>query len=247
MKRRLSLLALLLAPFTTPAFEADVQLGQFSRAGDLSVGSGAFRGSTLDLDRDLGLGGEERALGFGLVAGLNHQLALDWIETDARGNPTSARPLRFGRDVYLPGLRMTTGLDTEVLRVAYRYAAGSDRVQGGYLFGLQVVDLGMEVSSPQVGHTRESLRAELPVVGGHWAWSPVPYASLALSLVGGSWTWADGESTTLDVQALARLHFETFYAGFGYRHLAVDAEDDDIPLRADLEFSGPELTVGLLF
>lgn len=245
MRRPWLLLFAALLAARAPAFEAGVQYWRPKPGGEIS-GEHA-PASTLDAEQDFGLDEARGDFGAFLILGTDHQLAVDVIRNENTGSASNPMPLFFGNTPLPPGERVETSCELQLLRLAYRYTVGSDIVRGGYQFGLQVADLDLAASAPRAGARNASLSATSPVVGGQLEWSPVPYFSLQFSLVGGSWAWSESSNMTMDVQAFARLHFETFYAGIGYRHVDMHAEDDDIPMNAEMTFSGPAATIGLLF
>lgn len=249
--RILALLAccLLAEPARAQSVQFDLGLSAWRMgiSGTASVGADGAEGTVLDVDDDLGFDDRDDVAGIGLVIGRQHQLELSYLSFDASAAAEVDRRVRFGDAIYEAGTRVATSIDATLLRAAYRYAAGSDAFQRGFLLGLQTADIDLDASARGAGRGEGSVRATLPVIGLFAVVWPVPFIGLEASLVGGSWNWSDTSVSFVDAQAMARLNLFPFFLAGGYRYVSIESDDTGLPMDADLDFEGPQVAAGLQF
>lgn len=247
---RITLLLLLPALVAGPArgqITLDLALWDVQPGGTLSLGDGGAAGTEADLEDDLNYTGSDRVGQAAAYIGQTHQLALHYLSYDASARSTLPRPLSLGGADYPAGAAVSTALDLQLIGVGYRYAGGDETFQSGFLITLQQAALEVESTAPDSARADGDLTTLCPVIGVFVDWRPAAIVGLQGTLNGGAWDTASTSLTLLDAQAGIRLLLYPFVAGIGYRHLAVQGDDTDIPLEFDLTFSGPVFFAGLSF
>lgn len=257
MPRRASILAAILMaaplwplrPAGAQAVQLDLGLAawEIDVNGTVSAGHGGETGTTVDLPDDLGFDRRERVGALDLVAGQVHQLDVSYLDFEVSAHERIPRTLHFADKVYPSSAHVSSELDANLLRVAYRYATGNDALRGGVLLGLQFADVAAELAAAGAGRAQESVRTTLPVVGVFGNLDPAPFLSLSASVAGGSWNWSDTSVSYIDAQAMARLNLFPFFVSGGYRYVSFEGDDTGVPLDMDLDFQGPQFAAGLRF
>jgi hypothetical protein len=240
-------LAALMNPRPSPGVELSASFWQMTPDGDLQVGSDGEAGTKVNLEDDLGYGDSESVMGFDGVIGQNHQLAISYFGLDLSAENRVDRAVRFSDLTFRVNADVSSSLEASLWRAAYRYAAGSESVRGGFLIGVQYVDLTAEASASGVGTASESAQVGLPAVGGFLEWQLHEMFRVQGSLTGGTWSWDNISATFWDGEVSARLIVSPFLAGIGYRYIALEGEDDDLPVEVDLSFAGPTAFAGVSF
>jgi hypothetical protein len=241
----LGLLVVLAAP--ARASEVEVYYWHLTPEGEGSVGIDGLEGTKVDLEDDLGYGDPEASFGANVVLGSMHQLAISYLSLELSADNEIDREVRFGDEVFRATSDVSSELDATLLRAAYQLQVGSDTVRGGFLIGAQYVDLSASASATGIGEESEDADAGLLVVGGFLRLQPIPALVLRASLVGGTWDMDDVSADILDGEVSASFVLDPFFMGIGYRHIAIDGEDNSVPLDFDLTFSGPTAYAGLTF
>lgn len=247
MNRSLGLILGLMLASSAPASEVELSYWYMAPEGEGSVGVDGLEGTKVDLEDDLGYGDEEGVFGARVVLGSMHQLEIAYMAFNISAENQIDREVRFGDEVFHAQADVSSELDATFIRGAYRFQAGSDAVQGGFLLGAQYVDLTADASAEGIGDASEDAQVGMPVGGLFLRIQPIPALLLRGSLTGGSWEWDDVSATFIDVEVSAAVFLDPFYAGVGYRNLSIDGEEDTIPLDIDLTFAGPTAFVGLAF
>jgi len=228
-------------------FELGLSVWQMGVDGTASVGSDGVEGTIVDLQDDLGYDQREDVTGLDLVLGQHHQLELSYLAFDISAQQRMVRQVRYGGETYEASTRVSSSLDANLLRVAYRFEAGADAVRGGVLIGLQLADLSSELSASGVGTAEESVQAGLPVIGAFATVAPVPFVAASASVACGSWNWSDTSVSFIDAQAMLRLNLFPFFLAGGYRFVSLEGDDTGVPLDMDVDFEGPQFAAGLQF
>lgn len=248
MKREIPVLVLALS-LAARASAVDLHASFWLPApeGSLAVGANGHAGTEVDLEDDLGYGDAESVGGFDGVIGSNHQLAFSYLDFGFSASKRIARDIMFDGQYFPQGFRVDSDFDATLWRIAYRFVSGSDEIQGGFLIGLQFASADAKATAAEVIHASQSADFVLPVIGGLLEWRPNSYLGFGGNLTMGSWNWDDVEATFMDLDASARLYVDYFFAGAGYRYLAIDSEDESTPITLDVSFSGPTFFVGASF
>jgi hypothetical protein len=257
MSHRASILTALLVaaslgpvrPAAAQAVQLDLGLSAWEMDvnGTVSAGDAGATGTTIDLPDDLGYDQRERVGALDLVLGQLHQLEVSYLDFEVSAHERIARTLHFADKVYAASTRVSSEIDANLLRVAYRHATVDGALCGGVLLGLQFADVAAELAASGPGRAQESVRTTLPVVGVFGNLDPVPFLSLSASVAGGSWNWSDTSVSYIDAQAMARLNLFPFFLAGGYRYVSFEGDDTGVPLDVDLDFQGPQFAAGLRF
>lgn len=227
--------------------QADFGLWSATPDGTLSIGAAGTGGTKVDLQDDLGFENDEQVWSSGLIIGETHQLALSYLAFEASAQNTVESVIEFGGFSYVAEATLATRLEGQLIGVAYRYAGGDPVFRSGFLAGVEWASLEAEAAASFIGRGKGEASSPIPVVGAFAGWRPAQYFLLGGSVKGGAWNWKETSVSLLDAEASARLIFEPFVMGVGYRHLAVSGDDSDIPAKFDLSFSGPVWFAGLSF
>lgn len=243
-------LALLIRPACVQAqttLQVELGLWNMTSEGTLSVGADDNAGTEVDVAEDLDLDREENIWQAGATIGSTHQLALSYLAFDAKGHSMLPRTIEFGGFTYDAKSTVTSRLQGDLLGVGYRYAGGDETWRSGFLAGVQLASLETEVADSEIGNGQGDISAIVPTIGVFAEWHPTVFLQLSASLHGGSWDWQETSVTFYDAEASARVLLFPFFAGLGYRHLAIQGDDTSLPIEVDLTFSGPTWYAGLTF
>lgn len=224
----------------------DLGLWEVQPSGHLALGSAGRAGTEADVDKDLHLDDTERVLQGAAFIGGEHQLALAYFAYDASARGPLPRPLTVGAHDFPATTALHTELDVGMLGLGYRYAGGTEEWQSGFALSLYNVQVE-QVSRSATLQARGELSTLCPVITIHGSWQPAMMLGLQGSVSGGAWDARSTSLTYLDAQASARLLLYPFVAGLGYRHLALQGDDSDLPFEVDLTFSGPVFFAGIAF
>jgi hypothetical protein len=238
---------LALAPPAHAVLELEGIYWLMSPSGDGSVGIDGAEGTSIDVEDDLGYDSEEGAFGARLVLGNTHQLEVSYIGFDISAEAAIDRTVQFSDKTYRARANLASSLEASVIRGAYRFRGGTDVFGGGFLLGGQYVDLTASVSADRYGAASASTEVGLPVVGAFAEFSPAGFVRLYGTFVAGLAEWDDVSATFYEAEASVRVLLGPVFAGAGYRYLAIDGEDEGIPLEVDLAFQGPTAYAGVTF
>jgi hypothetical protein len=198
------------------------------------------------VEKELHLDDTERVLQGAAYIGGEHQLALAYFDYDASARGPLPRPLTVGAHEFPASTVLGTDLEVALMGLGYRYAGGTEEWQSGFALSLYNVQVE-QVSRSATLRARGELSTLCPVITVHGAWQPAMILGLHGSLSGGAWDARSTSLTYLDAQASARLLLYPFVAGLGYRHLALQGDDSDLPFEVNLTFSGPVVFAGIAF
>ena len=232
---------------TGQGLEFGVRYWEMKPDGTALVGSDGNAGTSIDVKDDLGYGSKETIYGFDAALGSAHQVLLSYFALDASARNELDEPITFGAITFPAGVEVRSSIDADFLRAAYRHELGGDAVRGGLVAGLQWVDLESAVEASGLGRARAEANAVFPVVGVQVRAEPSPLVRLDLGVSGGVWDWNSTHVTFWDAEAGVRVNIYPFFIGFGYRHIAVDAQENGIPLSMDFTFRGPQFMGGFVF
>ncbi|HMP77619.1 MAG TPA: hypothetical protein PKE12_15090 [Kiritimatiellia bacterium] len=229
------------------ALELGVRYWEMKPGGTVSVGSGGTAGTTVDIKDDLGYRSTEQIFGFDAALGYAGEFHVSYFAIDASARNTIEMPITYDDITFAADANVRSSLDADFLRLAYRHPLGVEPVSGGLLAGVQWVDMKSEVEADGFGWAKAKANAVLPVVGVQLRVEPTPILRLELGLTGGTWDWSSTRVTFWDGEASLRLLVYPFFAGFGYRHVAVEGRENGVPLDIDLNFRGPQFIGGFVF
>jgi hypothetical protein len=220
---------------------------QMKPSGAASIGSDGIEGTQIDIEDDLGYGRKENILGFDASLGSGSEIAVSYLSLDLAAQNRIDRTVRFGDTLYRANADVSSALEAELLRVAYRYQLGSYGFRGGFLLGVQWVEFRATASAPGFGEAQEKAEAALPVIGAILRFDPAPVVRIDLAIAGGAWDFDQTSVAFWDAEANLRVNLHPLFIGIGYRHIAIDGDDSGIPLEADLTFKGPQIIGGFVF
>lgn len=225
------------------AIEGELSLWYLTPDGTGAAGTG---GTSLDLERDLGYGGDEQVLSLTAVIGGFHQLGINYFRLDMSENARAVRTFTFDGLEFPQDVALHSTLESTFLRGFYRMNIGNTLARGGIEAGLQYLDLEAGIEADNIGFSRASAEAVIPYIGGYFRAHPLPFLGFRCSLMGSQWDIADVEATWLDMEVGAELTvFSSFFLSGGYRQITMDASYDPEDLDIDLTFSGPFVLVGM--
>lgn len=224
----------------------DLGLWEVQPSGHLALGSAGRAGTEADLEKDLHLEDKERVMQGSAYIGGEHQLALAYLACDSSARGALPRPLTLGAHEFPAASVLDTDLEATLLGVGYRYMGGTEEWQSGFALSVYNVQVEQDSRSATL-RARGELSTLCPVITVHGSWQPAMILGLHGSLSGGAWDTRSRSLTYLDAQASARLLLYPFVAGLGYRHLALQGDDTDLPYEINLTFSGPVLFAGIAF
>jgi hypothetical protein len=242
-------LALLFLAASLPTAHALIEIEGYywnmTPEGDLSVGFGSIAGTVVDLEDDLGYDAAEDVFGVSIVAGELVQLGASYFALDLSAGNTVDRRIRFEDVVFNPNAEVSSKLEATFIRGFVRLDVGIEEVHGGVMAGGLYIDLEAEASAERFGTGKADARTGMPFIGAFVYLRPFEYLQLKGSVSGGDWELEDVQATFLDAEASVQFRAPTgFFAGVGYRHIDIEAEDDDERIEADVTLSGPTAYVG---
>ncbi|MEW5910554.1 MAG: hypothetical protein AB1659_12180 [Thermodesulfobacteriota bacterium] len=214
-------------------------------AGEASVGIDGLEGTKADLEDDLGYDDIENVPGIRAFLGKTHQVGFSAFKLDASANTTINRTIRFQDKEFQINENVSTAFDLTVIQGLYRFDIGPDIFHGGIMAGGEYINIGAEAASPRLGRAAADVDTGMFVIGVFAETNPLPFLQGRISLLGGTFDIGDIEAAYLDFELAVMAKFPPgFHVGAGYRHIAVDAKDSNLPLEIDLAFSGPTIVVG---
>jgi hypothetical protein len=227
--------------------EIGARYWQMTPSGVASVGADGIEGTEIDLKDDLGYGSKENVLGFDASFGSGIQIAVSYLALDLSARNRIDRTIRFGDTLYRARADVSSAIEADLLRAAYRYQRGSYGFSGGFLLGVQLVELNATASARGFGEASESADATLPVIGALVRIDPSELVRIDLVIAGGAWDFDRTRIAFWDGEANVRINLHPLFVGIGYRRVSIDGEDSDIPLDADVTFQGPQVIGGFAF
>ncbi|MBN1268475.1 MAG: hypothetical protein JXB04_02725 [Kiritimatiellae bacterium] len=225
--------------------EVEGALWLMSPSGEGAVGRSGTKGTTVDIEDDLGFDSEENLLSLRVIAGDRHQFGLAHLGADLSGNRELDKDVRFHNVFFPSGTRISSEMQASIVQGFYRLNVGSSFARGGAHVGLQYMDFSFELDSEDEGNAENDLQAVMPIAGVFFLGHPVPYLGLRGSIEGSAWDLGDVAAAFLDIELAVEWNVVSgLYVAGGYRQTTIKAEDNDTPSDVDLQLSGPILYVG---
>ncbi|MEM7392381.1 MAG: hypothetical protein AAF492_08525 [Verrucomicrobiota bacterium] len=230
---------------TARAGEIEVYFWQMTPEGDAEVGTDGRGGTRADLEDDLGYGSEEDVLGFRASIGKRHQLGIAGFNIDAKARNRIDRTIRFADNTFRVSENVTTSLDMQFAQVYYKYRLGHRLLNGGLIAGAQYIQIDAKATSDRLGSASEEVDAPMPIVGVFAQSQPIGMLRLRGNLIYSDFDIEDVEATYTEFEISAMLHVKNFFGGIGYRDIAIEAEEDSVPVVADISLTGPMAFIGM--
>lgn len=214
-------------------------------AGELALGMDGLAGTTLDVQNDLGYGSRIGVPDARIILGKYVEFGAEFFQFSMLAQNTINREVRFHDVVYPVNADVSTRLDATFIRGFARINIGPEEIHGGLLGGGQYMDFAAKASSSVVGETEQNVQAGMPYVGAFLEISPVEWLAIHGRVCGFKWDFEKINAQFIDVEVGAMFKLDWFYAGGGWRHIAVKGDYSSAPLTADLKLSGPTVFVGV--
>lgn len=218
------------------------------------------QGTTVDVERELGLESRTRDLRLDAAIGLGrrHQLQAGYLSLSRGGTRSLQTEIQWGDFVFPLDVEVESRIELELVPLTYRFAPiRTDRLDIGIGVGVFALFLDASVSAPAAEvEEAESADFPLPVVAadgvvalapGLYATAGLKYFAIEIEGIEGAWREA---RTSVEYFPSRRMGI-----GFGYRFIRLEADGTEgIYARAegsllflDYEFRGPHLyvTVGI--
>jgi hypothetical protein len=227
--------------------QASLSYWEMRPEGTASVGSDGLAGTIFDIEDDLGYGSSETLVGIEGRVGGTHALVASYLSLSTDARSRISRQIQFGDITYAASANVSSSLDADLLRLAYRYEASTTEVRLGVLAGAQLVSFDAALSASGFGTASEQADTGLPVIGIELLFEPLPFIRLETAITGGAWDWDSTSAAFWDGHAQASLFVYPFFIGVGYRYISLDADENSIPLEIDLTFRGPQVVAGVSF
>jgi hypothetical protein len=213
-------------------FLIEGSVGWWNPSPTMSITSASFDivGSTIDLEKDLGLS-KTRLTEWHIVfhPGRKHKLRFQYLPLDYNQSATLNRQIVFNHQVYSVGLPVVSELDWQAYRFTYEYDfISTERGFGGVLLDVKQTHVRASLRSPLPQLDQFADRsAPVPAIGGIARVYVVPSLSITGELSGIKVPGSDkydfrGHYTELDIYGT--LNFtRSLGAQLGYRALDIDA------------------------
>lgn len=218
-----------------------------SPSGSLALGIDGLEGTKVDLQDDLGYSGRIGVPDVKVILGKYVEFGAEYFAFNTSAQNTINREVRFNDIVYPVNADVSTSLDATFIRGFVRLNIGPEWLHGGVYGGGQYMAFDAKASSSLVGSTEHDVKAGMPYVGAFLESAPLDWLTLRGSVCGFKWNFDPVDVQFVDVELSALLTFDWFFAGGGYRYIAVDGKDTDYPLTADLKLAGPIVYAGVKF
>jgi hypothetical protein len=214
-------------------------------------GLGPGGGTTISLENDLGMDGDETEL-FALGRWYftkRHSLGISYLDFDRTGEIVLRRDLQIEDTLFTVGLNVDSFLDYNVLAFDYRYAVfKTDKLDAGVVLGLSLIDFNFGVESTTfINDTdlvtlRESEAEEYPVptFGLDLEYEIVPNVYLRGGLGYLDYSASNWEASMLVLGAEVQ-YFPWRNVGFSVGYNRVDIEYDEEkkdPFDIDFTYDG---------
>ncbi len=214
-------------------------------SGTLALGVDGLAGTQVDLEKDLGYGRRLGVPDVRVVFGKYVEFGAEYFQFDMSAQNTISREIRFYDRVYPVQADVTTQLDATFIRGFARLNIGPEEVHGGVFAGGQYMDFSAKASSSLVGATEKKVQTGMPYYGAFLEISPVEWLAIRGSICGSKWDFGGVTASFLDAELGALLKLDWFYAGGGWRHIAIEGDYSATPVTADLKLSGPTVFLGV--
>ncbi|MCX7010297.1 MAG: hypothetical protein NTY53_24165 [Kiritimatiellaeota bacterium] len=199
----------------------------------------------MDVQNDLGYGSRVGVPDARIVLGKYVEFGAEFFQFSMSAQNNISREVRFHDLVYPVNADVATRLDATFVRGFARLNIGPDEIHGGIFAGGQYMDFSAKASSSLVGSTEKEVQTGMPYVGAFLEVSPVEWLAVRGSICGFKWDFDQVNARFIDVELGAMVKLDWFYAGAGYRHIAIDGEYSSAPVTADLKLSGPMIFAGV--
>jgi len=215
----------------------------------VQIDSGSLVGAILDMEDFLGIDESQSVVRLDSHYAFNrrHRVDLSIYDIGRDGTQVVGQDLQIGQ-VVIPAGEVETDFDTLIVKLAYRYNFVADlRTTIGASFGFHTMGIDLAFESNDF-NAEESfdVTAPLPVVGLHAAYALSPKWSLSGSVEFFQIALSDFSGSLMDSRlTLEHDWFEHFGWGIGYNGFALDAELEDSPLSADIEYAYQGLIIYL--
>lgn len=214
-------------------------------SGELALGIDGLAGTTVDLEKDLGYGSRVGVPDVRVILGKYVEFGAEFFQFNLSAQNTITREVRFHDRVYPVNADVATSLDATFIRGFARLNIGPEEIHGGIFGGGQYMDFATKASSSLVGAAEKQLQTGMPYVGVFLEISPLEWLALRGSICGSKWDFGGVTARFLDMEVGAMLKLDWFYAGGGWRHIAIDGDYSSTPVTADLKLSGPMVFAGV--
>ena len=248
MKNILVAVTLLLSLVVTPVhawLELEGSWWFMQPSGDLALGLDGLAGTTLDIQNDLGYGSRVGVPDVRVVLGKYVEFGAEFFQFSMSAQNTINREVRFHEVVYPVNADVSTRLDATFVRGFARINIGPQEIHGGVLGGGQYMDFAAKASSSLIGSTEKEVQTGMPYVGAFLEISPVEWLAVRGSICGFKGDFGQINARFIDAELSALFKLDWFYAGGGWRHIAIDGEYSSAPVAADLKLSGPMVFAGV--
>jgi len=229
------------------AYDASLLGWRPAPEGTVDMGSLSFNGLDLQLRNEMDFNSDATAWGFAFRAGGDrHQAGIEGLGLSFKGDGAVAYTVAYG-GFNLPGYTPVR-TEVEVLRIQghYRFVAGAEKLRGGFLLGVQHLDVTARVRTGLVGELTETLAVPTPVAGLHVEYRPLPQLGVRGSLAAGAMDGLGRRIQTVDAALDARVESpKGLYAGIGYRYARWTGRDRPYRIDVDLRLQGPVAVIGI--
>lgn len=250
MKKLLLLAALPLLLAATPArawLELEGSWWFMQPSGKLALGIDGLAGTTVDVQDDLGYGKRAGVPDVRVVLGKYVEFGAEYFQFSLSAQNTVNREVRFHDMVYPVNADVASSLDATFVRGFARINIGPEEIHGGILAGGQYMNFAAKASSSLVGSTEKEVQTGMPYIGAFLELAPLDWLAIRGSICGFKWDFGDVNARFIDAELGVLLKLDWFYAGGGWRHIAIDGDYNSGPITADLKLSGPTVFAGVRF
>ncbi|TAN38619.1 MAG: hypothetical protein EPN23_01790 [Verrucomicrobia bacterium] len=248
MKKVLLVFILLVAFTASPAhawLEVEGSYWFMRPSGNMAIGIDGLEGTTVDLENDLGYGSRIGVPDARIIIGKYVEIGAEFFKFSMSANNAIHRDVRFHDLVFPVDADVSTALDATFARGFARINLGTEALHGGILGGGQYMDFSAKASSSLIGSTEKDVKTGMPYVGAFLELSPVDWLAVRGSICGFKWDFGEITAKFVDAEVGAMIKLDWFFAGGGYRYVAINGEDSTYPVTADLKLSGPTVFAGV--
>ena len=253
MKKTYLALSLLLVAFFLPASLSAFELGARgyywfpSLDGNVKVDEASIIGTTIDFEKDLGIGDENYPAFEVFLGGGRHHFSLTYTDIDYSGRKTLTRDITFNGETYSISDLVTSFIEYKMMDFLYHYDfLNLENVLAGFSLGavLQVKYLDGKVGLKTTGiDEKEDFTLPIPMIGLNLhigMLADVLEARLRGTAIGYA------GNTIYELMAdisWTPLPFLDIHGG--YKTFVIDIDEDDVIF--DYDMSGPFVAVTLSF
>ena len=220
---------------------------------------GGIPGTRIDFESDLGLDEDESTFFSSLEWRFlkRNKLTFNYYSVDRDASTRLRRPISFDGTVFPPGIGVNSFIDVDVYELAYSFSfIFTERVNLAAGVGVSAQDYNIGIASRLFPNLREEedFVAPLPTLNVEFQYAFSDNWSFSLK---GGWLDTDIEidNNELDgriVTGTAGIRWKTFKnlgitAGYTYFNIDGELSDEDTAADAEIEYSGPQVTVDLFF